>query len=130
VVALQQLPVDARLVVVALEIPGRGELDQVRVARVRLGQQRQVRVALLLRVPVLGDVDLAADDRLDALLRRVLVELHRAGERAVVRERDRRHLELGCARRERRNPAGAVEDRVLGVDVQVDEGRLGHGGQR
>ena len=44
-VGLQQLPVDARLRVVALEESERGELDQVRVALVRLGQQRQVRVA-------------------------------------------------------------------------------------
>jgi hypothetical protein len=44
----------------------------------------------------------------------------------VVGQRDRRHLELGRARGERRNAASAVEDRVLGVDVKVDEGRLGH----
>ena len=64
-VALEQLPVDARLVVVALEIAERGELDQVRVALVRRGEEREMRLPLLLRVPVVGDVDLAADDRLD-----------------------------------------------------------------
>ena len=94
-VPLEQLPVDARLVVVALEVAERRELDQVRVALVRLGEQRQVRVALLLRAAVVGDVDLAADDRLDARAScAVLVELDRAGQRAVVGERDRRHLEL------------------------------------
>jgi len=56
-VALQELPVDARLVVVALEVTERAELDQVAVADVVLGEQRQVRVALLLRVAVVGDVD-------------------------------------------------------------------------
>ena len=45
-VGVEQLPVDARLVVVALEIAGRDEPDQVRVALVRLGEQREVRVAL------------------------------------------------------------------------------------
>ena len=64
--ALEQLPVDARLVVVALEVAERGELDQVRVARVVGGEQRQVRVALLVRLAVAGDVDLAADHRLHA----------------------------------------------------------------
>ena len=54
-------------------------------------------------------------------LRGLAVELDRAGERAVVGERDGRHLELGRARRERRDPARPVEDRVLGVDVEVDE---------
>ncbi len=120
-IALEQLPVDARLRVVALEVAERAQLDQVRIAGVRLGQERQVRVAARARVAVVGDVDLAADDRLDPLVARRLVEVDRAGERAVVGERHRRHLELGRARRERRDPARPVEDRVLAVDVQVDE---------
>ena len=65
-VPLEQLEVDARLVVVALEVAERGELDQVPVADLVLREQRQVRVALLLRLAVVGDVDLAAEDRLDA----------------------------------------------------------------
>ena len=122
----EQVPVDARLVVVALEEAGRGELDQVRVALVGLGQQRQVRVALPLRQPVVGDVDLAAEQRLDALLARLAVELDRAGEAPVVRERHRRHLQLGRPSGQLGDPAGPVEDRVLRVDVEVDEGRAGH----
>ena len=50
----EELPVDARLVVVALEVPERGELDQVRVALVRLGEEGQVRVPLRLRLPVVA----------------------------------------------------------------------------
>ena len=120
-VGLQQLPVDARLRVVALEKAERGELDQVGVPLVRLGQQRQVRVAARAGVAVVGDVDLAADDRLDPLLRRLLVEVDRAGERAVVGERDGGHLQLGRPGRERGDPARPVEDRVLAVDVEMDE---------
>ena len=126
-VRLEELPVDARLVVVALEIAERREADEVRVALVRLREQREVRLALLLRVAVVGDVDLAADERLHALLARRLVEVDRAGERAVVGEPDRRHVELGGALREVRDPARPVEDRVLRVDVEVNEGRFGHG---
>ena len=59
-------------------------------------------------------------------LLRGLVEVDRAGQRAVVGERDRRHLEPGRLVDERRDPARPVEDRVLGVDVQVDE-RGAHG---
>src|SRR5204863_6420857 len=76
---------------------------------------------------VVGDVDLAADDRLDPLLAGLAVELDRPRERAVVGERDRRHLELGRPRGERWYPARAVEDRVLGVDVEVDERGFEHG---
>ena len=120
-VLLQELPVDPRAVVVALEEAERAELDQVRVAGRRLGEQRQVRGALRLLVPVVCDVHLAADDRLHALLVRVLVEVDRPRERAVVGERDRRHLEPGRLVHERRDPARPVENRVLGVDVEVDE---------
>ncbi len=117
----QELPVDPRLVVVALEVAGRGEPDQVLVALVRLGEQREVRIALRQRLPVVTDVDLAADHRLDPGLAAVPVELDRAGERAVVGQRHRRHVELGRPCDEIRDPARPVEDRVLGVDVQVHE---------
>ena len=124
-VLVEELPVDAGLVVVALEVAEARELDQVRVALVRLGEERQVRVALLLGLALVGDVDLAADDRLDAVLFRLFDEGDRAGERAVVGEPDGGHLELGGAGCELGNPARPVEDRELGVDVQVDE--IGHG---
>ena len=125
-VAPEELPVDTRLVVVALEVPERAELDQVAVARVVGCQQREVRVALRLRPSIVDDVDLAAEDRLDALVARRLVELDRARHRAVVGERHGRHLELGRLCGQRRDPARPVEDRVLGVDVEVDE-LGGHG---
>ena len=131
-VPLEQLPVDTRLVVVALEVAERGELDEVAVALVRLGEQRQVRVALRLLVTVVSDVHLAPEDRLDALLVALAVELDGAGERAVIGERDGGHLQLGRAGGQRGDAAGAVEDRVLRVDVEVDERRVacsggGHG---
>ena len=117
----QQLPVDPRLVVVALEVAGRGEPDQILVALARLGEQGEVCVSLGQRFPVVTDVDLAADHRLDPGLAAVPVELDRAGERAVVGQRHRRHVELGRACDEIRDPARPVEDGVLGVDVQVHE---------
>ena len=123
--ALEELPVDARLVVVALEVAERGEPDEVRVALVRLGEERQMRIPLRLRVPVVGDVELTADDRLDARASCLAVELDGAGERAVVRERDGRHLEACGLVDERRDPTGPVEDRVLRVHVQMNEWRSG-----
>jgi hypothetical protein len=126
-VALEQLPVDAGLVVVALQVPEAGERDQVRVTGVVLREQRQVRVPLGLRLAVFGDVDLAAEDRLDAVLLGLLDELTAPARAPVVGEPRRRHLELGGPRRELGNPARPVEDRVLGVDVQVNERGLTHG---
>ena len=121
-ILLEKLPVHARAVVVALEVAERAELDQIGVAGRRLREQRQVRRALHLLVPVVRDIDLAPENRLHALLVRRLVEIDRARERAVVGERDGGHLEPRRLVDECRNPAGAVENGVLGVDVQVDEG--------
>ena len=125
-VLLEQLPVDARLVVVALEVAEAREPDQVAVAGVVGGEERQVRVPLRLRLAVVGDVDLAADQRLDAVLAGLLDELNGARERPVVGQPDRRHLELGGPGGELGDPARPVEDRVLGVDVEMNEGRLSH----
>jgi len=125
-VALEQLPVDARLRVVALEVAERGELDQVLVALIRLREQGEVRVAAGAGAAVVGDVHLAAEQRLDALLLRRLVEVDRPCQGAVVGERHCRHLELRRPRGESGDPARPVEDRVLAVDVQVDE-RGAHG---
>ncbi len=124
--ALEQLPVDAGLVVVALEVAERAELDEVAVADVVRREERQVGVALVLLPAIVDDVDLAADDRLDPLLLCGLEELDRARHRPVVGEGHRRHLELRCLPRQGRDPARPVEDRILGVDVQVDE-RRAHG---
>ena len=129
-VLLEQVEVDARLVVVALEIAEGDELDEVVVPLEVLGEQREVRpvaaAGRLLRATILDEVDLAADDRLDAGLRRRAVEVDRPRHRAVVGDRDGRHLELRRALDELADAARTVEDRVLGVAVEVDElGRHG-----
>ncbi len=126
-VALEQVPVDAGLVVVALEVAEARELDQVRVPGVVLREQCEVRVPLGLRLAVLGDVDLAAEHRLHAVLLGLLDELNRPGEGAVIGQPDGRHLELGGTRRELGDAARPVENRVLGVDVKVNERGLTHG---
>jgi hypothetical protein len=61
------------------------------------------------------------------VLSSLAIELNGAGERPVVGEPDGGHLELSGACRERGNAAGSVEDRELGVDVKMYEGRFGHG---
>ena len=120
---LEQLPVDAWLVVVALEVAEGAQLDQVRVPLVGLGEEREVRVALRQRTAIVRDVHLAAEDRLDARLSSLAVELDRPRQGAVVGEGDRGHLQPRRLLDERGDPARTVEDRVLGVDVEMDERR-------
>ena len=82
-----------------------------------------MRMTLVLLQPIVDDVHLAADDRLDPLGLRGLEEIDHPGHRAVVGERDGRHLEPRGFLGERGDATCPVEDRVLGVDVQVDRPR-------
>ena len=102
-----QLLVHARPVVEALQVRGRDEPQEVAVARLVVGEQCQVVVLLL-------------------VLTGVAIE-PRAGRHVGLHADDRRdggHLELGGTCGEVRDAARTVEDRVLGVDVEVDEARV------
>ena len=137
---LEQLPVDAGLVVVPLEVGGARQLHEVAVARSSLGQQGQVVVELLpviaVASPVVdatpphrplvpglgGHVGLGADDRLDPPGPALLVEVENAVHVAVIGDADRR-LPVGGGRGDDvGDPGRAVEHGELGVQVQVDEG--------
>ena len=129
--------VDGRLAALQpLQEAGGGELDEVAVTGVVGGQQREV-VALDPRAGGVGSIGggrgvivheiyLAADDRLDAVLSAGLVELHRAVHHAVIGETEGGLLELRGAGGERFDLAGAVEQGVLGVHMQMGAGEVGH----
>ena len=116
----QQLLVDARPVVEAFRVAGGHQLDQIPVALVGLRQQHQmVRFGLraaLLEPAALRDVDLAAENRLEPALARVVVEDDRREQVAVLGHGERRHLQLDRFVEQLVDPAGAVEERELGVE--------------
>ena len=120
--------VHARAVVVAVEMGGRHERDEVLVPGEVLRKENEVpglAVALELRVPVEAararDVRLDADDRVDARLAAERVEVDRAVERAVVGERERRHIQGFGARDEVAQAREPVEQAVLAMRMEVDE---------
>ncbi len=128
----QVLPVDAGLVVVAVDVGVGDQPAQVLVAG-HVGRQEHeveglaVGLALLVRHRPPGDVGLHADDGLDARLGGRLVERHRPVERAVVGDGeaveavlDRRVDEVG-------DPPQPVEQAELRVGVEVDEVVRGDG---
>ena len=133
----EQLLVHAGLVVVALEAGQRAELEQPVHALGARREHRHVGVGAAARDVVLaavapahpglvepaagGDVGLGADDRLDAVRRRLLPEVVGAEHVAVVGHRQRRHAELGGAGEQLVEARRAVEHGVLGVHVQVHE---------
>jgi hypothetical protein len=119
--------VDRRLAaLVALQEAGRGELDEVAVAGGIGGDQGQMEARELARRArrmILDDVDLAAEDRLDLMLAAGGEELHRSVHHPVVGQRQRRLTERGGTLGEGVDLACSVEQRVLGVDVEVGTGR-------
>ncbi len=143
VVALQQLPVQAGLVVVALQEGQAGQLDQVAVALVGLGQQGQVVVELPaafglaagvvqpaparrpLGPMVVGHVGLGAEDRLDALGLAGPVEVQDPVHVPVVGDPEGRLPVRRRGGHQLLDPGRAVQHRVLGVDVEVGE-RVAH----
>src|SRR5437879_4621194 len=126
----QDLLVDAGLVVHPLHLADRAELHEVEVALVARGEQGEVAgvavdAALAQEARAGRDVDLAAHNRLDSGFLARLVEVDGAVHDAVVGDGQGGHLELGRSLHERVDAAGPIEQRELGVVVEVDEGVRG-----
>ena len=122
----EQRLVDTRLVVETLGIAGRDELDKVVVPLRGLGEQHQVIGRLTrrsaLRAPIARrDVDFAPENRIDPALPRVIVKHHRREHVPVLGDRHRGHLQLDGLVEQFLDPAGPIEQRKLGVQVEVDE---------
>ena len=131
----QQLPVHPRLVVVALEVGLGDQLHEVGVTGPGAREHRAVARALVaavlaraLEAAARGHVELAAQDRLHPRLLAGGVEVHRAEEVAVIGEREGRELQRLGALDQLLEAGRAVQQAVLGVDVQMDEVGVFQGG--
>ena len=127
-VLIEQRPVYARLDVEALYKAHGDEVAEVAVARLVLAEQNEVSVlgvhaVLAVRAPARGDIDLAADDGLDALLHAGLVKGHRAVHNAVVGYGKAVKAQLLCARHQLFYAAGPVEQAVFRMQMQMREGQ-------
>ena len=122
----EQLLVDARLVVEAFRVPRGHELDQVVVPLLVLGQEHQVVRRLAGRAALgaaiaRGDVHLAPQDRIEPALARLVVEDDGREHVAMLGDRRGRHPELDTLVQQLLDAAGAVEQGIFGVQMQVDE---------
>ena len=126
----QQVLVDPRLVVEPLRVPGGDQLDEVVIAGEVLREEHEVVVGLPGRAAPLAaaagrDVDLAAEDRVDPPFARLVVEYHAREHVAVLGDGEGRRTGLLRMIEQLADAAGAVEQGVLRVQVQMNE--LGHG---
>ena len=112
---------------VGLQETSRRQALQVRQTGRVLRKQHQ-RIGRQAGVVGAGQRDLAADDRLDALGGAGLAELQRAEQVAGVGDGDRGHP--GRARQDGDliGLDGALAERIGGMDAQMDEIGVGHGG--
>ena len=122
----QQFLVDSRFVVETLQEAVGHQLDQVAVSGRVFAQQDQVVVGLFpSRGPFAGrsscHVDLAADDGLDPVAVGSFVEAHGAEQVAVIGHGRCRHVELRQMLHQGIDFAGAVQQAVIGMEVQVNK---------
>jgi hypothetical protein len=133
-VALEDFLVDPRLVVEALEEGHRREAEQVAEPFGVARQEGQVEGVLVARGPARGpigppsrrDVRLEADDRLEVGGLRLAEELDGAVEVTVIGQGQRRHSQRLGVLDQGGDLAGAVEQAVMAVAMQVDEGPVRH----
>ena len=113
---------------------GGGEFGEVPVAGLVLRQQHEVMVnvlpaagGLLVETAAGRNINLAADNRLDAPVARGLIKINCAAEHAVVGDRERGELQFAGFVHQPIEAAGAIEQRILRVQMQMDKIRVRHG---
>ena len=113
--------------VLVLEVGAAEQVGEPEVAGARADEEEQA--MRLVAVGFVRDPDVAADDRLDAVLPRALVEVDHAEDVGEIGERERPHAVGGRAGDRVVDPHDPVDDRELAVEPEMDEGRLRHGGR-
>ena len=130
----QGLQVGARLVVHALQVGIRYQLEEVLVSGGVTREQAEVEDALALvgasralQARASREVEFAADERLEALGLGLVVELDRAVQIPMVGEGEGLHPQPGGAVHQAVDTASAVQQAVVAVDMEMDE--IGVGGR-
>ncbi len=119
----EQLKIDARLVIIAVNEADRNKFQKIAIARFVRCQNRQVMFVAGAAIAMAPGrhIHLAPDDRLDPLGFCFEVELKSPIQDAVIGERNCRHAKLGCAGNHFFRATRAVKQRVFAVGVKVNE---------
>ena len=114
-----------------IQMRRRYQLDEVSVAGLVFRQKREVisRIASRSR-PVFvrsrRDVRFASDNRFHAGALSFLIKLDRAMQIAVIGNRNGGHSGFGCLFHQLLHPDRSIQQRVLGVQMQMNERVAGH----
>ena len=128
----ENLLVDPRNIVIAFQEGDGGHANEVAKSGAILGEQGEVKagVAAAAGFPVGafagGHISFVTEDRIDARGPAFLIKLNSPVEVAVIRESQGVHPQLFGARNQLGNSAGAVEQAVMTVAVQMNEGSVRH----
>ncbi len=127
----QKLFVDPGRVMKSIEMRRRHQLHKVAIASLVFRQEREV----ICRIAPRGrpifmragrDVGFATNDRFYSRPGRFLVKFNRAKQIAVIGDRDGRHLEFGRFFHQLFHSDRTVEQRIFGVQMQMNERIAGH----
>jgi len=126
--ACEGFEIGARLIVESFEMSVRNQLEQVLVSLEVFGQDAQMKVVFtvlgfsrFLETGAGRDVEFATDEGFEVGGFRGVKKLDRAEEIAVISQGYGGHAELFGAGHETVDFAGAVQQAVVGMDVEVDE---------
>ena len=127
VMLLQQIIVDARLIVEPVNEGLRGELHQILIPGLILGQQDEVgvvpiRLPLLDGIGPMGNVGLHAQDGLDPLLLALPIEIDDAVHDPMVRDGKGRLAQSLCPGDQSWDAGRPIQQGILGMDMQMHEG--------
>ena len=132
-VRFEQFAVNARLVIIAFQVRGSGELDEIFVAGLVLGKQDEMIInvapatgGFFLETAAGSHVNFAADDGFDAFRARRLVKINRAIHHAVVGDGKRGKFKFVGLVHQPVKPACAIEQRILGVQMQMNKVSVRH----
>ena len=124
----EKLLADARLVIKAVQRSLRGDLYQIAIALFIFGEHEQVVIRVALGggavIILFANIEFAADDRLHARMFGRIHEMDCAKNVAVVSHGHGRHTQLLYALAKFLDITGAIEQGVVGMQMQVNE--LGH----
>ena len=143
---VEEIVIDARLVVEAFEETGGNELDEIAIAFEVFAEENEVIAAAgagfkivaifgsdragffaAVVAAALGDVDFAADDGLDIALAGFIEEIGGGEEVAVVGDGHGGHFLARSFVEKLGGFARAIEKTEISVDVQVNKLRIAHG---